>query len=96
VDATVKSANAPGKKVSPYEKNAYLRLAKLTGIEGIWQGHLSLLDPDPAHNTKPDMIANLEDSPDCKGNRLQASIARDGKFTMTNGRNGFSKSYTVH
>jgi hypothetical protein len=42
------------------------------------------------------MIANLEDTVDCKGNWLQASVARYGKFTMTNGRNGFSKSYTVH
>jgi len=96
VDANVKSANPPGKTVALYEKNAYLRLAQLPGIEGIWQEHLSLLDPDPQHNTVPDMIANLEDSPDCKGNWLQASVARDGKFTMTNGGNGFSKTYTAH
>jgi len=96
VDANAKSANPPGKTIAPYEKNAYLRLAKLPGIEGIWQGHLSLLDPDPQHNTAPNMIANLEDSPDCKGNWLEASVARDGKFTMTNGRNGFSKTYLAH
>jgi len=96
VDANAKSANPPGKTVAPYEKNAYLRLAKLPAIEGIWQVHLSLLDPDPQHNTTPRMIANLEDSPDCKGNWLEASIARDGKFTMTNDRNGFSKSYAAH
>jgi competence protein ComEC len=93
VDATAKSNNPPGETVAPYEKNAYLRLAKIPGIEGIWQEHLSLLDPDPKHNTPPDMIANLEDTPDCKGNWIQASVARDGKFTMTNGRNGFSKNY---
>ena len=29
----------PG-KYAPYERNSYLRLAKLPGIEGIWQGHL--------------------------------------------------------
>lgn len=96
VDTNAKSANPPGKTVAPYEKNAYLRLARLPGIQGIWQEHLSLLDPDPAHNTTPNMIANLEDTPDCKGNWLQASVARDGKFTMTNGRNGFGKSYTAH
>jgi beta-lactamase superfamily II metal-dependent hydrolase len=93
VDANAKSSNPPGKTVAPYEKNAYLRMAKLPGIEGIWQEHLSLLDPDPKHNTAPDMIANLEDTSDCKGNWIQASVARDGKFTMTNGRNGFSKTY---
>ena len=88
-----KSNNPPGKAVAPWEKNAYLRLDGIPGIEGIWQVHLSLLDPDPRHNTAPDMIANLEDTADCKGNWLQASVS-DGKFTMTNGRNGFSKSYT--
>ncbi len=96
IDANSKSANPPGKTVAPYEKNAYLRLAKLPGIEGIWQEHLSLLDPDPQHNTTPDMIANLEDSPDCKGNWLQATVTQAGKFTMTNGRNRFSKTYTAH
>jgi beta-lactamase superfamily II metal-dependent hydrolase len=95
VDANVKSDNPPGKAIAPYEKNAYLRLAKLPGIEGIWQEHLSLLDPDPRHNTAPDMIANLEDSTNCKGNWIQASVARDGKFTLTNGRNGFSKTYAA-
>ncbi|HLX43747.1 MAG TPA: MBL fold metallo-hydrolase [Bryobacteraceae bacterium] len=95
VDNTVKSNNPPGKAVAPYEKNAYLRLAGIPGIEGIWQGHLSLLDPDPKHNTSPDMIANLDDTSDCKGNWIQASIAPDGKFTVTNGRNGFSKSYAA-
>lgn len=93
VDAAAKSANPAGKTVAPYEKNAYLRLAKTPGVEAIWQGHLSLLDSAPNHNTAPDMIANLEDTADCKGNWLQASVARDGKFTMTNSRNGFSKAY---
>jgi hypothetical protein len=81
--------------VAPYEKIAYERLAKLPGIEGIWQGHLSLLDSDPKHNTAPDMIANLEDTADCKGNWIKASVASDGKFTVINGRNGFSKSYSA-
>jgi competence protein ComEC len=95
VDNSAKSNNPPGKAVAPYEKNAYLRLANIRGIEGIWQGHLSLLDPDPRHNTVPDMIANLEDTADCKGNWIQASVTRDGKFTVTNGRNGFTKNYAV-
>jgi competence protein ComEC len=71
----------------------YERLAKIPGVEGIWQSHLSLLDPAKDHNTSEDMIANLEDSADCKGNWIKASIAKDGSFTITNGRNGFSKNY---
>jgi competence protein ComEC len=71
----------------------YDRMAKVPGVEGIWQGHRSLLDPD--HNTTEEMIANLEDTADCKGNWIKASVSRDGTFTITNGRNGFSKTYTA-
>jgi competence protein ComEC len=91
-DNTVKSTTPAAK---PYEKNSYLRLAGLPGVEGIWQGHLSLLDRDPQHNTSENMIANLEDTAECKGNWIKASVAPDGKFTVTNGRNGFSKTYTA-
>jgi hypothetical protein len=69
----------------------YDRLAKVPGVEGIWQGHKSLLDPD--HNTAEEMIANLEDSADCRGNWIKASVARDGTFTVTNGRNQVSRTY---
>ena len=71
----------------------YERIAKTPGIEGIWQGHLSLLDRD--HNTAENMIANLEDMAECQGHWLKASVGRDGMLTMTNGRNGFSKMYKV-
>src|SRR5712692_5212133 len=95
VDNNVKSNNPPGKQIAPYEKNAYLRIAQIPGIEGIWQEHLSLLDHDPKHNTSEEMIANLEETGECKGNGIKASVARDGKFTMSNGRNGFSKTYAA-
>jgi competence protein ComEC len=79
----------------PYERNSYLRMAKLPGLEGIWQQHLSLVDKDPNHNTSENMIANFEETAECKGNWIGASVAQDGKFTVTNGRNGFSKSYVA-
>jgi hypothetical protein len=75
------------------ETLAYQKIAALPGVEGIWQGHLSLAAPDA--NTARDQIANLEDSADCKGNWIKASVAPDGKFTITNGRNGFSKTYVA-
>ena len=93
VDKTVKSTTPGGPK--PYEKNSYLRMAKFSGVEDIWQGHLSLIDSDAAHNTAQNQIANLEDTADCKGNWIKASVAPDGKFTITNGRNNFSKTYTA-
>jgi hypothetical protein len=73
----------------------YQRIAKTPGIEGIWQGHLSLLEKDKASNTSEDMIANFEESADCKGHWIRASVKPDGSFTVTNGRNGFSKTYAA-
>ena len=71
----------------------YDRIAKIPGIEGIWQGHRSLLDADPAHNTSEQMIANLDEAAQHEGHWLKASVARDGSFTITNSRNGFSRTY---
>ena len=73
----------------------YERLAKTPGIEGIWQGHRSLFEPEKAHNAPEGMIANFEETAECQGHWLKASVERDGKYTITNGRNGFSKSYTA-
>jgi len=95
VDNNVKSVTPLGTKTAPYERNSYLRLAKLPGIEGIWQEHLSLLDKDPSHNTAENMIANLEDTAECQGHWIKASVAPDGKFSVTNSGNGFSKTYTA-
>ena len=68
----------------------------LTLALALWVGgclYLSLLDKDPGHNTAPDMIANFEEAAECQGHAITASVAADGKFTMTNTRNGFSKAY---
>lgn len=71
----------------------YERLAKTPGIEGIWQGHLSMFDQEKAHNAPENQIANFEETAECQGHWLKASVDRDGAFTITNGRNGFSKTY---
>jgi hypothetical protein len=92
-DTRIQPVAIAGKPAASYEKNSYLRLAKLPGIEGIWQGHLSLLDNNPAHNTAPDMIANVEETAECQGHEINGKVTADGKVTITNGRNGFSKAY---
>jgi hypothetical protein len=69
--------------------------ARRWGIESIWQGHLSPLDNNRAHNTAPDRIADAEETAACKGNEITAKVATDGKCTVTNGRNGFSKSHVA-
>ena len=74
--------------------NAWNTIAKIPELEDAWQVHLSLAT-DAAHNTTEQKIANMEATPECKGNFLKASISRDGKFTITNSRNGYSKSYAA-
>lgn len=68
-------------------------LRKSPGLEDIWQGHLALGTPKEA-NTDEKMIANLEPTAQCQGNLLMLSAAPDGKYTVTNLRNNFSKTYT--
>jgi competence protein ComEC len=72
---------------------AYERIAKIPGLEGSWQSHLALAN-DAAHNTTPDMIANMEDSNDCHGNSINVEVSKNGDtFTVTNTRNKYSKTY---
>jgi competence protein ComEC len=73
---------------------AYETIAKSPAVEGIWQIHRSVRT-DAAHNTSESMIANLDEPPADKGLWIKASVSKDGKFTLTNGRNNFSKSYTA-
>ncbi|MGA3242311.1 MAG: MBL fold metallo-hydrolase [Bryobacteraceae bacterium] len=62
------------------------------GLEDIWQGHLALGTPKEV-NTDEKMIANLEPSAECKGNWLKASVDSNGRYTLTNPRTGFTKTY---
>ncbi len=82
--------NGPRKGLQP---QAWETIAKIPGLEAVWQVHRAL-GSDDAHNTSADMTANPEATNECKGNWLKASIERNGKFTLTNGRNNFSKTYS--
>ena len=74
------------------QASVFETLRKTGGVQDIWQGHLALDTPKEVNATE-NMIANFEATPDCKGNILLVSVYENGKFTMTNLRNGFSKSY---
>ncbi|MCX6628364.1 MAG: MBL fold metallo-hydrolase [Candidatus Solibacter sp.] len=69
-------------------------LRKSPGIEDIWQGHLAMGTPKEV-NTKEDMIANLGPSANCPANLLKVSVASNGKYTVSNARNGFTKTYSA-
>ena len=38
-------------------------------------------------------LANLEEERDCKGHYLKVSVDQSGRYTITNSRNNFRKSY---
>jgi competence protein ComEC len=78
-----------------FDAPAYDTIAKIPGIEGIWQEHRAVRS-DAAHNTSEEMTANLEQGAADQGLGIKVSVAQDGKFTVTNLRNNFSKTYTTH
>jgi len=69
-------------------------LRKSPGIQDIWQGHLALGTPKEV-NTDEQMIANLGPTANCPANLLKVSVAPGGKYTITNARNGFTKTYSA-
>jgi competence protein ComEC len=77
------------------------------GLMGFWQTHESFAHPEWSGDKN--MIANLNPSaaavaahakqmftsPPDQGHAIHAEITKDGKVTMTNDRNGYSKTYQV-
>jgi beta-lactamase superfamily II metal-dependent hydrolase len=60
------------------------------GLEGSWRNHFATRSPDL--NGPDDFIANLDVKPD-QGNAIRLAIDKAGEITVTNDRNGFSKTY---
>jgi competence protein ComEC len=87
---TVAIMNNGPKKGGPPSTFEILR--KSPGLEDIWQGHLALGTAKEL-NTRDEMIANLEPTETCQGHWLKVSVARDGKYTVSNSRTGFHKTY---
>ena len=75
-----------------WQNSAWETVAKIPGLEDVWQIHRAM-GPNHDHNVKPEQIANLESTAECKGRGLMASVTSDGKVTVTNERTGFSKTY---
>jgi competence protein ComEC len=77
------------------------------GLMGFWQTHESFAHPEWSGDKN--MIANLNPpaaaiaahakqmftAPPDEGHAIHAEITKDGQVTMTNDRNGFSKTYQV-
>jgi beta-lactamase superfamily II metal-dependent hydrolase len=67
-------------------------VAASPGLQGFWKLHASMVNPNL--DGDPNYIANLGASPS-HGYALMLDIARDGRVTVTNPRNGFSQTYQV-
>jgi len=59
------------------------------GMQDVWQLHFSPAAGDK--NARADCIANLQAR--CEGKLIRISAQRNGAFTVTNTRNGYSKTY---
>jgi beta-lactamase superfamily II metal-dependent hydrolase len=90
IHPTVAVMNNGPRKGGP--ASVFETIRKSPGMEDIWQGHLALGTPKEV-NTDEKMIANMEPTAECKGNLLKLSVEPNGSYTMTNARNGFSKTY---
>ena len=83
--------NGPRKGGAP---QTWETLRSAPGMADIWQLHYSLAGGKD-HNPPDDFIAN-PDGPTDEVHWLKLSANSDGSFTVTNSRNGFSKSYARH
>ena len=60
------------------------------GLADLWQLHYAA-DSDPRHNVAESNIANLDEKSD--GHSFEVKAKPDGRFSVTNSRNGYSKNY---
>ena len=81
--------NGPRKGGSPA---TYRALTAVPSLAALWQVHRAV-ESDGDHNPEDDFIANLGETEGCGGHWIKASVQPDGRFTLTNSRNGFSRSY---
>ena len=72
------------------EPEAWQVVKSSPGLEDLWQLHYAL-GGGKEHNVADSYIANPAEK--CEGQYLKLSAQPDGSFTVTNSRNGFSKTY---
>jgi competence protein ComEC len=72
------------------EPEAWQVVKSSPGLEDLWQLHYAL-GGGKEHNVADSYIANPAEK--CDGKYLKLSALANGSFTVTNSRNGFSKTY---
>ena len=84
-------SNGPAKGAGPAAVETILRSP---GLEDVWSLHRAVGN-DAAHNAPERLTANLGETNGCKGDWIRARVSAGGAYTLTNNRNGFSKTYRV-
>jgi beta-lactamase superfamily II metal-dependent hydrolase len=70
---------------------AYQAIKSSPGLEDIWQLHFAMAGGE-ANNAGEKFLANVGENPD-SGYGIKLSARKDGSFTVTNQRTGFTKNY---
>jgi competence protein ComEC len=83
--------NGPAKGAGAVAVETILRSP---GLEDLWSLHRAL-DNDLAHNAQERLTANLGGSDKCAAHWIRARVDAAGTYTLTNSRNGYSKTYQV-
>jgi beta-lactamase superfamily II metal-dependent hydrolase len=74
------------------DAEAFQVLKRAPAFQDLWQGHYATRSTEQ-QNTAKNLIANMEPTEQCQGHWIKAAVRKDGAFTVTNGRNGHSKTY---
>lgn len=83
--------NGPAKGAGAVAVETVLRSP---GLEDLWSLHRAV-NNDAAHNAQERMTANLGDTEACAGAWIRARVDPTGTYTLTNSRNGYSKTYRI-
>jgi hypothetical protein len=63
------------------------------GLEDVWQTHFVVDGGEKGHNAPKEMCASVEGDDPQQVRFIKLAAERDGSFTVSNNRNGFSKRY---
>jgi competence protein ComEC len=83
--------NGPTKGAGPVAVETVLHSP---GLEDLWSLHRAVGN-DAAHNAQERLTANLGGTEGCQGAWIRARVQPHGSYTLTNSRNGYSRTYQV-
>jgi competence protein ComEC len=75
------------------DESTFQTLRKSPDFEDLWQMHFAP-KTDKTLQSDEKLIANMDPVETCKGNWVHLTVKSNGHYTITNGRNNFTKRYT--